>query len=247
MLQEGRFWLKVEEVPPGPILEHLRSVMDRSSGISGMKHIRTKDRKGRTPIKLLVERAQRVENVASLREYLQRRHLIKQAVGRGHVEQVICDRMKVSYQELAGHDAPIPLDESLNEFFLFHGTSPCGASGIASEDFQLALAGSNAGDAFGKGVYFAEDCMKCDEYTSEAPPGHKHAGLRPVLLCRVTLGHAVVSEDRDVSYELDAIMRRKYDSLIADRKAAVGTYREFIVFDADQANAEYILWYRRIY
>merc|ERR1719203_1819996 len=180
--------------------------MDRSCGVSGLKQIKTKDRRGKTPVKLLVERAQLVENVASLREYLQRRHLITQAVGRGHIERVECERMKVSYQGLAGPNVESPLEENLNEVFLFHGTSPSGASGIASEDFQLALAGSNAGDAFGKGVYFAEDCMKCDEYTMEAPAGHKYAGLRPVLLCRVCLGRAIITEDRDVSYELDAIM-----------------------------------------
>eukprot|EP00971_Amphidinium_carterae_P093693 1854117-Amphidinium_carterae.2 len=28
------------------------------------------------------------------------------------------------------------------------------------EDFMLALAGSGAGAAFGKGIYFAEDCLK---------------------------------------------------------------------------------------
>lgn len=244
---EGRFWLQVDEVPPGPAFNHLRTLVDRSIGTSGLKQTTSKDRRDRTPKKLVVERVQRVENVASLREYLQHRYIMKQAIGSARVDRVPTDKVKVSYVELAGMEVKSPLDESINEVFLFHGTSPAGVNGILLDDFQLALAGSNRGDAYGRGVYFAEDCMKCDEYTLEAPVGHCYAGLRPVLLCRVLLGRAAVSEDTDVSVELQGIMNRRYDSLIADRKAAVGTYREFVIFDADQAYADYILWYRRSY
>jgi len=251
MRLHGRFWLSIEDVSDdSALLDHLQRAVDRSLGSIAGRRIFTKDRRdGPAPSSLSVERVQRVQNVACLREYLHRRHLMRQAAKntRGHpilpVENV---KVKVDYGVLAGKpDAASPLDSSLNEVFLFHGTSPNGAAGIAREDFMLALAGSGAGAAFGKGIYFAEDCLKADEYTTEAKEGHGFAGLRPMLLCRVLLGCVLVSEESDVSWEISSVMQGHYDSLCADRKAAVGTFREFIVFDEDQACAEYILWYRR--
>jgi len=251
MRLQGRFWLSIEDVSSETVLvEHFQRVIDRSLGTIGGRRIATKDRRdGPAPISLTVERVQRVQNVACLREYLHRRHLMRQQAKntRGHpILQVEDLKVKVDYGILAANsDAISPLDTSLNEVFLFHGTSPKGASGIAHEDFMLALAGSAAGSAFGKGIYFAEDCMKADEYTAEAKDAHPFAGLRPMLLCRVLLGRMLVSEESDVSYEITSVMQGHHDSLCADRKAAVGTFREFIVFDEDQACAEYILWYRR--
>mmetsp|Transcript_79439 Transcript_79439/g.145348 ORF Transcript_79439/g.145348 Transcript_79439/m.145348 type:complete len:90 (+) Transcript_79439:1-270(+) len=87
--------------------------------------------------------------------------------------------------------------------------------------------------------------MKSDEYAKEAGPEHVFAGLCPVLLCRVLLGRVTTSVDADLTSEVKEVMSGRFDSLCADRRAAVGTFREFVVFDEDQANADYILWYRR--
>merc|ERR1712232_1443246 len=107
------------------------------------------------------------------------------------------------------------------------------------------MGGTKHGDAFGKGLYFADNCMKCDEYTSAAPRGHEFDGLRPLILCRVLLGRLAVSVDKDVSYELEKVTSGSCDSLLADRSKASKTFREFIVFDEDKVCAEYILWYRQ--
>lgn len=71
------------------------------------------------------------------------------------------------------------------------------------------------------------------------------AGLRPVLLSRVVLGRILETEDTDTSTEVEAVMRSRYDSVLANREAAVGTFKEYIVFDDDQCYPEYVIWYRR--
>jgi len=249
MYLQGRFWLHIEELPRGDIHDYFQQVIDRSMSFSASRQVSTKDRKdGPPPTKLKVERIQRVENMATLRDYLQRRRFISHAISSRTDTALEClkdVKVRVDYQSLAGAGKVSPLDESLNEFFLFHGTSAQGAEGISSEDFSLSLSGSNAGNNFGSGVYFAEDCLKADEYTVEAPTGHAFAGLRPVLLCRICLGRVLVSEDSNVEWEVEQVMKGRCDSLCADRKAAVGTFREFIVFDEDQAYSEYIIWYTR--
>lgn len=165
-------------------------------------------------------------------------------------EQLEDLKARVNYADLVGDkNAKSPLDASLNEVWLLHGTRPDNALAIAAEDWDLQLAGTGAGDAFGKGIYFAEDAIKSDEYTEEAPSGHEFAGLRPLLLCRVILGRCLVTEDsaHDVKQDMQLIYQSKFDSLLADRKAAVGTYREFVIYDQNQANVEFILWYKRVF
>merc|ERR1712187_247994 len=139
---------------------------------------------------------------ASFCDYLQRRHLVRETVNTGHRTRgaEIDVEVKVNYSVLVGSEAPSPLDKELNEAYLFHGTSPSAAKGIAHDDFLLSLAGSSHGDAFGKGIYFAENALKCDEYTKAAPTDHEFAGLRPLLLCRVLLGRTCISEDKDTTW-----------------------------------------------
>ena len=53
-----------------------------------------------------------------------------------------------------------PLDEGLNEFYLWHGTHVRAALSIAHEDFRIDMAGSNAGTMYGRGCYLAENCTE---------------------------------------------------------------------------------------
>jgi len=43
------------------------------------------------------------------------------------------------------------------------------------------------------------------------------------------------------------ITEGQYDSVLADRRKATGTFREFCVFDRDQIYTEYVIFYERIY
>lgn len=69
-----------------------------------------------------------------------------------------------------------------------------------------------------------------------------------MLLCRVTLGRVVYSDtvETDPRACEDACVKGKFHSILGDRKKCRGTFREFVVFDEEQAYANYILAYRRI-
>jgi len=155
------------------------------------------------------------------------------------------------------------LNHLKNEFLPFHGTSHAASDAVTNGSFRVDLAGSAAGSMFGRGLYFAESCIKSDEY---ADCQHNERGLcsspgctgeRPLLICRVTLGKCkYTAEPRPNARELEAACgvhggHGDCHSVLADREEAnrrrglPPTFREFVVFDPDQVYAEYIVWYRR--
>jgi hypothetical protein len=80
------------------------------------------------------------------------------------------------------------IDERVNEFWLFHGTSEEAARGIAQSNFRLPTHAGN----FGKGAYFAEDAAKSDGYSrfvSTSTSDADKAGCKIMMLCRVLLGN----------------------------------------------------------
>ena len=131
------------------------------------------------------------------------------------------------------------LTSSVNEVYLFHGTSIEAAKGIAETGFRIDLAGSKAGKAFGAGAYFAERSTKSDEYTT--PHAHTLGIVSEthyaMILCRVCLGEVYRIEDFDTAAERHVLGSDTYNSLLGDREAARDTFREFIVYDEDQVTA----------
>jgi hypothetical protein len=121
---------------------------------------------------------------------------------------------------------------------LFHGTDAIAARQIQEHGFRLDRARQGL---FGAGIYFAEAASKADEYA-----GDDHEDFHVMLLSRVVRGvvHRVEQPDSDLHKKLN---RRKYDSTLGDREAAVGTYREYIVYNEAQAYPEYAVIYRRIF
>merc|ERR1712039_733 len=125
-----------------------------------------------------------------------------------------------------------------------HGTKPSSAMSIVAEGFRIDKAGSKTGTMFGHGAYFAEASSKADEYAEEGDEGI-YAGLYAMLLCRVCCGRiqrVLKAGDPMISDGLKAGM---FDTVLGDREAAVGTYREFVVFDAAQVYPEYVFLYSR--
>jgi len=105
----------------------------------------------------------------------------------------------------------------------------------------LDYAGRHAGTFFGKGLYFAESSTKADEYAKL-----DEDGCCCMLLCRTALGKMLVCDDLKPPKEiLETCRANGYDSLLGDRLAAVGTYREFILFEANQVYPAFILRYKR--
>merc|ERR1719399_2116581 len=136
--------------------------------------------------------------------------------------------------------------EDINEFFLFHGTRPAAAQNICKSDFRVDLSGSNKGSLYGPGIYFAESSAKADEYASDDQDG-LYKGLFAMLLCRVTLGNPFVTTDvtPDVAALQEKLQADDHHSILGDREAARGTFREFVVQDPRLAYPAYVIIYRR--
>jgi hypothetical protein len=76
------------------------------------------------------------------------------------------------------------LDASVNEVFLFHGTTPSGAKHIIENGFDMAL--SKDSNKFGLGAYFSENFCKANQYSvipEEDSTEEKHV----MLLCRCVM------------------------------------------------------------
>ncbi|CAJ1344844.1 unnamed protein product [Effrenium voratum] len=137
------------------------------------------------------------------------------------------------------------LDAKLNEFYLMHGTSPNGALGITDAGFRLDFSGSHAGSMFGDGAYFAECSSKADEYSSAGDGIYE--GVFALLLCRVSCGQMLRMLRADSRTVEQALGSQVVSSVLGDREASVGTYREFVVFEAAQIYPEYVMLYEREY
>merc|ERR1712107_600396 len=118
------------------------------------------------------------------------------------------------------------------------------ADKITTNDFKIKLAGSHAGTLYGRGVYLAENGSKSDEYTR--PSGKEQD--RQLLLLRTCLGRVYYTDTKETNPRTceDLCIRGVYHSVLGDRKKARGTFREFVVFDTEQAYSNYILTYRRV-
>lgn len=117
--------------------------------------------------------------------------------------------------------------ESLNEQFLWHGTSRSVAETIVSEDFHIPAAGSATnGSRFGLGAYFAEDLEKSLTY---APIEDKSQW---VLLCRV-LGGSMHYTTAVWQEEAAAEAARLGHNSVLANPQGVGP-REFIMLTEDQ-------------
>lgn len=153
------------------------------------------------------------------------------------------EKMPTLLTSVGQHFLP-PLNSAINEAWLWHGTSQGAADAITTEDFRLNLAGSSAGTMYGPGIYFSDSCSKSDEYTK---PGSDD--VRCLLLCRVSLGRVLYSDavSPDQRMLTQKCLSGEYDSVFGDREKCRGTFKEFIVFDDDQAYPEYVIYYKRVF
>lgn len=133
------------------------------------------------------------------------------------------------------------LDKSINEWYLWHGTSKKNAAEICMNDFKISLSGTATGTLYGRGSYLAESITKADEYA------RCDGGSYTVLLCRVLGGRVLYTDERTPDPEklTKACTEGAYDCVIGDRRKISGTYREFIIFDTENVYPEYIVTYER--
>eukprot|EP00931_Biecheleriopsis_adriatica_P090336 TRINITY_DN64339_c0_g1_i1.p1 TRINITY_DN64339_c0_g1~~TRINITY_DN64339_c0_g1_i1.p1 ORF type:complete len:935 (-),score=172.18 TRINITY_DN64339_c0_g1_i1:31-2433(-) len=225
--------------------EQLQSMLEKT-----WKDKRTRDRKdGEMPLGVKLVKAERLEDCNLWLRYLRGKEELKQRRPNGVRPVNELDGQSESgfvrtVEAMAEQDVE-SLEASLNECYLWHGTTVEGALGITSGGFKLSFSGSHAGSMFGKGAYFAECSSKADEYTRDSDnPIYK--GIYAMLLCRVLCGemfYITKSDHRAIAAALDS---GAHDAVLGDREASVGTYREFVVFDDRLIYPEYIVLYKRV-
>lgn len=209
---------------------------------------RTKDRHNRElPVRLEVQQVVGVQNFAAWMKYTSAREALSYKLTTLRVLNAEHAKM-IPQVHTATHDDPIvtaalgEMSEQANEHWLFHGTSVAGVTGIASRDFKIDLAGTHRGTLYGKGLYLAECSTKADEYAEEDENGNCH-----MILCRVALGRVLVdSAPSPNTPELESQVKKGFDSLCGDRWAAVGTYREYVLFNQGLVYPAYIITYKRV-
>jgi len=219
------------------------------------RKVYTRDRLGQpVPDRLELVSVTTITNEDLWGDYMARRETIRREVQAdgGDFSQYTVDTQAESEEAPSAasittslaEDFAQPLMAEVNEVFLFHGTSAAAADAIATGNFKVNLAGSNAGTLYGRGVYMAENATKSDEYTRERPGDQ----LRYLLLCRTLLGRAYYSDTKETDPRQceEACLRGKFHSVLGDRRKCRGTFREFVVFDEDQVYPNYILAYKRI-
>jgi len=211
---------------------------------STFKSIKTRDRRSEVPTKLALVSAQRIENTEMWKRYAYVRYCIQQK--RPHK----CTPISSLGGDIVtrnGLPSANRTNSRLNEVYLWHGTSPHGATGISTSGFRLRYSGSNAGSMYGPGLYFAECSSKSDEYAIDDQEGI-YKGVYCLLLCRVVLGETLrLTTGGEATHGMikSAVESAAYDSVLGDREASVGTYREFVVFQEDQVYPEYLILYKR--
>lgn len=228
------------------VQEAVQKLMDDS-----WKSIVTRDRNSTGAVKRLkVLCVQHNANPALWTNYVQQRNEIKSTIEQNDILNMtnLCRQPPLTFQILEKStkykEALGSLDTCTNEFLLFHGARKSAVESICSTDFKLNLSGMSAGSLYGPGVYFAECSSKSDEYSVE-----EQDGLLVMLLCRVTCGRLFCTDERGP--DTHALVQSctgndaRYHAVLGDRERVVNTYREFVIFNNDQAYPEYVITYCR--
>jgi len=197
------------------------------------------------PTGFCVRRVVRVEHSNMWEKYAQKRKAILES---RHSEKLRRFDPPLMTTDIVGQ-APAVFEStlgSLNECYLWHGTTIRTALSIAQKDFDMSLAGTGRGAMYGPGAYFAECCTKADEYSFDEPGGY-YDGIRAMLLCRVVMGKMYYTTKFGQEDAYDQVKGGTCDSVLADLAKYRKTFREFVVYDADQIYPEYVILYQRIH
>jgi len=188
-----------------------------------------------------VRRVIRVESSAMWRRYLHRRKKIESKHATfPHLDPATdTDALANACQDVFE-----PLDTNQNEVYIWHGTHVRKALAIAHDRFKIDMAGTTRGGTmYGPGVYLAESSTKADEYAIDEPGGY-YEGVYAMLFCRACLGNFYYTTERDERAH-ERFLSGEFDSTCGDRLKSAGTFREFVIYDADQIYPEYIVLYSR--
>jgi len=157
--------------------------------------------------RLEIAKVWRIENCGLWRKYIHARQRVHTLLQGGLPPVNIRKVLHSEGEDLAGP----PLDHSINEVRLLHGTDPQNLLNILYNGLNERMSGSGAGSAFGEGIYLADDAAKADHYAKvddssyqEHDARHKllfpksenfSSGLYYILVCRAVLGFPIHSLD----------------------------------------------------
>merc|ERR1712232_169883 len=114
------------------------------------------------------------------------------------------------------------LDISLNEHYLWHGTTAAAAESIVQNDFRINRNGVSHGTRFGLGAYFAENLAKSVTY---AKSDTGSPTVKTVLLCRVTCGEVYYTEENWKTDSMDVALSLSKNAVLANPNGG-GSARE---------------------
>jgi len=125
------------------------------------------------------------------------------------------------------------LNKSLNEVFLWHGSSQACVNTIAQDGFDERV--SNLGEMLGGGLYFAEDSCKAGQYSQQNIRRSHFFVLSRVLLGTPHYTQAPLPDIRRAPHACDSVV------FTPDHDYGLGHHREFVVYDRFQAYPEFIV------
>eukprot|EP00747_Dinoflagellata_sp_TGD_P161079 gnl/TRDRNA2_/TRDRNA2_178047_c0_seq1.p1 gnl/TRDRNA2_/TRDRNA2_178047_c0~~gnl/TRDRNA2_/TRDRNA2_178047_c0_seq1.p1 ORF type:complete len:451 (-),score=56.87 gnl/TRDRNA2_/TRDRNA2_178047_c0_seq1:211-1488(-) len=236
-------WNRREKLTDSDLFLELQVLLDKS-----YKKIWTRDRKkagsdNRVPDSFELVTVLHSENYVDWKGYYLKRHQVMHGCHKPDWRGAFTRHVPLTAQseDLCSRHK---LRSDCNEWLLFHGTDANSIEDICGGDFTMRLAGSATGTLYGRGTYLAESITKADEY---AKPNAD--GLCCVLLCRVVGGIVLYNDEvtPDAEALQAAVLSGKYNCIIGDREKCRNTFKEYVIFDADQIFVEYALFYRRIF
>jgi len=237
--RNDKTWNRRVEVNDKKVLKELQELLDVTYK---NKYTRDRDKTGRkeVPKAFKLVRALRSENYHDWRGYYLKRHLIERQV-KANTDFRKFRPLTADAKDLCGTRHRVR--GYVNEWLLFHGTSAEAAESICKGDFTMRLAGSATGTMYGAGTYLAESVTKADEYAKEED------GTCAMLVCRVLGGLVLYNDDGspDANMLQEQALSKGYHAILGDREKVRGTFKEYVVFDADQIYVEYVLFYKRKY
>lgn len=196
---------------------------------------KTRDRVGELPERLQLVSAVVSEHLELYRRYHEARSAVLAALAGGPMEEAWQPRTRTSKISQQGGLSQV-------EAYLFHGTNPASALSILRKGFSVDLSGASVGMMFGAGVYLAEKSSKSDEY---AKGDELNPDICALLVCRVVVGRCfVTTEPGDHAKHMSS---GEVETVLGDREAAVGTYREFIAGSGDRVYPEFCVLYQRVF
>jgi hypothetical protein len=179
------------------------------------------------------------QNDLLLSRYLEFQEHLKRTIGahynRSSMRRQPC-QMTVKTVSLKG-ELFHTLDSSVNEEWLFHGTSMDNAANISGSSFSLEHA--KVGN-FGPGIYFTDDPRKADHHA----PAQEEM-LQVMLLCRVACGRVKKVPGRG-NYRDDVLGPGAcVDSIHGVPSQTTRSFDEYIIFNEMQCYPEFLIIYKR--